>query len=172
MKSESGDRTQERGGDCANCPNSASRAQAELGKPGRRRFLNYLLGTGVVGTAIAILYPVLKFITPPHLIEAAQNTVTAGTVSEMALNSGKIFKFGTQPGLLIRSATGEYKAFSAVCTHLDCIVQYQPEKKQIWCACHNGEYNLSGQNVGGPPPRPLEEYVVNTRGDEIIVSKG
>lgn len=172
MESESDDGIQKRGVDCATCPNSVTRTQPELARPGRRSFLNYLLGTGVVGTAVAVLYPVLKFITPPHLIEAAQNTVTAGTVSEMPLNSGKIFKFGTQPGLLIRSATGEYKAFSAVCTHLDCIVQYQPEKRQIWCACHNGEYNLSGQNVGGPPPRPLDEYVVNTRGDEIIVSKG
>jgi Rieske Fe-S protein len=110
-------------------------------------------------------------IHPAGGIEAAQNSVTAGKVSELALNSGKIFKFGNKPGLLIRSASGEFKAFSAVCTHLDCIVQYEPEKKQIWCACHNGQYNLNGQNVGGPAPRPLEEYVVNTRGEEIVVSK-
>ena len=63
------------------------------------------------------------------------------------------------------------KAFSAVCTHLDCIVQYRPEMKGIWCACHNGQYDLNGQNTGGPPPRPLEEYAVNLRGDEVIVSK-
>jgi len=112
-----------------------------------------------------------QVITPPQVIESAQNSVTAGKVSELALNTGKIFKFGNKPGILIRSATGELKAFSAVCTHLDCIVQYQPDKKQIWCACHNGQYNLSGQNVGGPPPRPLEEFVVNTRGEEIVVSK-
>jgi Rieske Fe-S protein len=88
-----------------------------------------LLGTGFVGTAFAVLYPILKFITPPHLIEAAQNSVTAGKVSDLALNSGKIFKFGNKPGLLIRTASGDFKAFSAICTHLDCIVQYQPEKQ-------------------------------------------
>jgi Rieske Fe-S protein len=156
---------------CADCPNREAGTPADTEAPGRRRFLNYLLGTGFGATALAIFYPILKFITPPEVIEAAQNSVSAGKVSELALNSGKIFKFGNKPGLLIRSATGEYKAFSAVCTHLDCIVQYEPEKKQIWCACHNGQYNLSGQNVGGPAPRPLEEYVVNTRGEEIIVSK-
>ncbi|MEK6288442.1 MAG: ubiquinol-cytochrome c reductase iron-sulfur subunit [Acidobacteriota bacterium] len=143
----------------------------ELDNTGRRRFLNYLLGTGFGATLIAIFYPIIKFITPPQVIEATQNSVTAGKVSELALNSGTIFKFGNKPGLLIRSAAGELKAFSAVCTHLDCIVQYEPDKRQIWCACHNGQYNLSGQNVGGPPPRPLEEYVVNTRGEEIVVSK-
>jgi Rieske Fe-S protein len=98
--------------------------------------------------------------------------VVAGSAKEIAANTGKIFKFGNKPGLLVRTPSGELKAFSATCTHLDCIVQYRPDQKQIWCACHNGQYNLSGQNVGGPPPRPLEEFVVNTRGDEIIVSKG
>ncbi|MFY9571425.1 MAG: Rieske (2Fe-2S) protein [Blastocatellia bacterium] len=155
----------------AQSPNGDSKAQLELHDTGRRRVLNYLLGTGFGATLIAILYPIIKFITPPQVIEATQNSVTAGKVSELALNSGKIFKFGNKPGILIRSASGELKAFSAVCTHLDCIVQYEPEKRQIWCACHNGQYNLSGQNVGGPPPRPLEEYVVNTRGEEIVVSK-
>lgn len=156
---------------CENCPNRDTETSLVSDAPGRRRFLNYLLGTGFGATALAVFYPILKFITPPEIIEAAQNSVTAGKVSELALNSGKIFKFGNEPGLLIRSPTGEFKAFSAVCTHLDCIVQYEPEKKQIWCACHNGQYNLNGQNVGGPAPRPLEEYVVNTRGEEIVVSK-
>jgi Rieske Fe-S protein len=154
-------------GECENCPNKTRVEQA-----GRRRFLNYLLGTSFGATLVAVFYPIIKFITPPAVIEAAQNSVVAGRATEIAVNSGKIFKFGNKPGLLIRTQSGELKAFSAVCTHLDCIVQYQPESKQIWCACHNGQYNLNGQNIGGPPPRPLEEYTVNTRGDEIIVSKG
>jgi Rieske Fe-S protein len=157
--------------ECAQCPDGNPRGPVELDNTGRRRFLNYLLGTGFGATLIAIFYPIIKFITPPQLIEATQNSVSAGKLGELALNSGKIFKFGNKPGILIRSAGGELKAFSAVCTHLDCIVQYEPEKRQIWCACHNGQYNLSGQNIGGPPPRPLEEYVVNTRGEEIVVSK-
>lgn len=144
----------------------------EPASPKRREFLDYLLGTSLGATLLAIFYPVMKFMIPPAITESAQNSVIAGSVKEIAANTGKIFKFGTKPGILVRTPAGELKAFSAVCTHLDCIVQYSPEKKQIWCACHNGQYNMSGQNVGGPPPRPLEEYVVNTRGDEIVVSKG
>ena len=147
-------------------------AQNEPASPKRREFLDYLLGTSLGATLLAIFYPVMKFMIPPAITESAQNSVIAGSVKEIAANTGKIFKFGTKPGILVRTPAGELKAFSAVCTHLDCIVQYSPEKKQIWCACHNGQYNMSGQNVGGPPPRPLEEYVVNTRGDEIVVSKG
>jgi Rieske Fe-S protein len=159
-------------GECANCPNKLATAEGMVEKSGRRRFLNYLLGTSFGATLITIFYPIIRFITPPEIVEAAQNSVVAGKVGELAANSGKIFKFGNKPGLLVRTSSGEVKAFSAVCTHLDCIVQYKPESKQIWCACHNGQFNLSGQNVGGPPPRPLEQYTVNTRGDEIIVSKG
>ena len=124
----------------------------------RRGFLDYLLGTTVFATLGAILYPIFRFMSPPQIIEATQNSVEVGKVSEMAVNTGKIFKFGNKPGIIVRTQSGEFKAFSAECTHLQCIVQYKPESKQIWCACHNGQYNLNGKNVGGPPPRPLEEY--------------
>lgn len=149
-----------------------NQAQKSPASPKRREFLDYLLGTSIGATLLAIFYPIVKFMIPPLVVESAENSVVAGSVKELATNSGKIFKFGTKPGILVRTASGELKAFSAICTHLDCIVQYRPDTKQIWCACHNGQYNMSGQNVGGPPPRPLEEYVVNTRGDEIVVSKG
>lgn len=149
-----------------------NQAQNNPASPKRREFLDYLLGTSIGATLLAIFYPIVKFMIPPQVVESAENSVVAGSVKEIATNSGKIFKFGTKPGILVRTASGELKAFSAICTHLDCIVQYRPDTKQIWCACHNGQYNMSGQNVGGPPPRPLEEYVVNTRGDEIVVSKG
>ena len=137
----------------------------------RRKLLNILLGTSVGATLEALLYPNLKYMIPPEVIAATQTSVVAGRVNELPPNSGKIFKFGNKPALLVRTPTGEYKAFSAVCTHLDCIVQYRPDLRLIWCACHNGQYNLSGKNIAGPPPRPLEEYAVNIRGEEIVVSK-
>ena len=138
---------------------------------GRRRFLDYLLGASTVATLGAIVYPIIRFMSPPQVIESTESSVVAAKLNEVPVNSGKIFKFGSKPGILVRTDSGELKAFSAICTHLDCIVQYQPETKQIWCACHNGHYNLNGKNIGGPPPRPLEEFNVNTRGDEIVVSK-
>ena len=137
----------------------------------RRRFLDILLGSSVVATLGAILYPIFKFMVPPQIVEASQNSVVVGKLNEVPVNTGKIFKFGNKPGIVVRSASGELKAFSAVCTHLECIVQYKSDTKQIWCACHNGQYNLNGKNIGGPPPRPLEEYVVNVRGDEIVVTR-
>ena len=140
--------------------------------PPRRNFLDILLGTSAVATLGAIVYPILRFMSPPQIVESAENSVIAAKLSEVPPNSGKIFKFGNKPGILVHTAQGEFKAFSAVCTHLECIVQYKEDTKQIWCACHNGQYNLSGHNIGGPPPRPLEEFKVNTRGDEVVVTRG
>lgn len=137
----------------------------------RRKFLDYLLGTSAFATLAAILYPILKFMVPPDVVEAQQNSVSAGKAAEIPANTGKIFKFGSKPGIIIRTESGDLKAFSASCTHLDCIVQYDPRGKQIICACHNGIYDLTGKNVSGPPPRPLEEFAVNVKGDEITVTR-
>ena len=67
------------------------------------------------------------------------------------------------------------RAFSAVCTHLDCTVQFKTDTSQLWCACHNGTYDLRGNVVSGPPPRGLEQFTVNLRGEgddaEIVVSR-
>ena len=92
-------------------------------------------------------------------------------LDEVKPNTGQIFKFGSRPAILVRTEAGELRAFSAVCTHLNCTVQYRADLGHIWCACHNGHFDLKGQNIGGPPPRPLDAFVVNIRGTQIVVSK-
>ena len=138
----------------------------------RRTVLNYFLGSSIGATISAIVYPVIQFLIPPVVSEAAQSNVVAATANELRPGTAKIFKFGSSPGLLLRTPTGDVRAFSAVCTHLNCTVQYRPDLEHIWCACHDGHYDINGKNISGPPPRPLEQYEVNVRGDDIIVSKG
>lgn len=138
----------------------------------RRSFLNFFLSTSIGASVVAIFYPVLKYLTPPKAGEPATSSVVAAKVSDLKNNSALIFKFGSKPGILVRTPDGEWRAFSALCTHLDCTVQYKKETTQIWCACHNGTYDLTGKNVSGPPPKPLENYKVNLRGDDVVVSKG
>lgn len=137
----------------------------------RRDFLGWL--TRIAGTALGgfILYPVVRYLVPPRIPEAATRRVLAAKKDEVAPNSGKTFPFGGQPGILIRTADGEYRAFTAVCTHLGCTVQYRDDMRMIWCACHNGHYDLEGRNVSGPPPKPLEPYTVHVEGEDIIVEK-
>ena len=141
------------------------------GAAGRRKFLEFLLGSSVAASLVSILYPILQFVLPPRTAELDADTVVAAKVNELALNAAKIFRFGNRPGLLVRSSDGSYRAFSAICTHLNCTVQYRNRESDIWCACHNGVYDLQGRNVSGPPPRPLEVYDVHVRGDEVVVAR-
>jgi len=138
----------------------------------RRNFLDYLFGAGLAALAASILYPLVRYLIPPRVTEVTHTSVLAGKASEIAANSGKIFAFGGRPAILLRTPEGDLRAFTAVCTHLGCTVQYRADFKHIWCACHDGHYDLHGQVLSGPPPRPLEEYQVTVKGDDVIVSRG
>jgi cytochrome b6-f complex iron-sulfur subunit len=140
--------------------------------PTRRGFINWFLGTSAGAFLLSVLYPLGRYLNPPTAGESTAGTVTLQIKpDDVKANSGQIFKFGNRPGILVRTPAGELRAFSAVCTHLNCTVQYRSDLSQIWCACHNGHYDLGGKNVEGPPPRPLDPYVVNVRGNQIVVSK-
>jgi len=141
-------------------------------KPGRRSFVDLLLGGGLLATVASFLYPVVRFVMPPRVAESMEVSVVAAKVGEVPPNSAKIFKFGNRPALLLHTPAGELKAFDAICTHLNCTVQYRPDYGHIWCACHNGHYDISGKNISGPPPRPLDRLTVAVRGDDIVVSRG
>ena len=130
--------------------------------PGRRKFLNWFLGTSFGALMGSILFPVFRFVSPPDVAEAVTNQVEAGATNDPELleKGFRIVRFGVEPVLLVRVADGDFRAFNATCTHLDCIVEYQKDERRIWCNCHNGHYDLNGQVVAGPPPRPLDPIEV------------
>lgn len=137
-----------------------------------RTLTTWLLSSGIGGLIAAVFYPVARYLIPPRVRESAVSSVTLPfKLSDLAVMSGRIFKFGNQPGILVRTESGELRAFSARCTHLDCIVQYRADLNEIWCACHNGHFDLNGRNISGPPPEPLSAYEVRLRGEDIVVSK-
>ncbi|MBI4011103.1 MAG: Rieske 2Fe-2S domain-containing protein [Candidatus Rokubacteria bacterium] len=146
--------------------------QALADEPSRRRFIDWFLATSAGAFLLSVLYPVGRYLVPPPVGESAAGSVTlAIKPDDLKANTGQIFKFGSRPGILVRTPAGELRAFSAVCTHLNCTVQYRPDLGHIWCACHNGHFDLNGKNIAGPPPRPLDAFAVNARGTQIVVSK-
>jgi Rieske Fe-S protein len=137
----------------------------------KRDFLKYFLGGGVLVWLAAVLYPILAYLKPPKQGDVEVTSVKAGKVSAMEKETGTIVRFGNKPVILVRTSAGEFRAFTATCTHLDCTVQFRKDMGLIWCACHNGKYDLNGRNVAGPPPRPLDEYRVIVQGEDIFISK-
>ena len=146
--------------------------------PSRRSLLNWFLGSSLGALAAAVVYPVLRFLSPPEVAEASTSQVEAGRTNDPEfLESGyKIVQFGSDPVIVLRLADDDFRAFSATCTHLSCIVEFRKSKKVIWCNCHNGQFDLNGNNIAGPPPRPLEAYqvhLVSTSGgaDTVVVAR-
>jgi len=129
------------------------------------------MGAGLIGFAGTVLYPLFAFLKPPKQADVEVSSASAGKLTEFEKGTGKIVRFGNKPVLAIRTPDGNVKAFDATCTHLDCTVQYKKDLEIIWCACHNGKYDLNGKNIAGPPPRPLDEYRVVMKGDEILILK-
>lgn len=137
----------------------------------RRSFLKYLLSGASLALAGFILYPILAYLKPPKSKSLEVNSVKVAKLSEIPIDSSIIFRFGNKPGILVRKSKDDFRAFDATCTHLDCTVQYKKEMGVIWCACHNGKFDLNGKNISGPPPKPLNPYKVVIQGEDIIITK-
>jgi Rieske Fe-S protein len=135
----------------------------------RRRLINRLLATWAGGAMVSVFYPVARYLVPPEIAEAVTPSVSAGPLASLPANSAKIVPFGSAPVILVKTGEGELRAFSATCTHLACTVQYRPDLAEIWCACHNGIYDLNGRNISGPPPAPLTAFDVTLKGDEMVI---
>lgn len=151
----------------------------EQHEPTRRRVLNWFMNSSLGALVLAVVYPIARFVNPPEVPEAATEQVEAGATNDPALlESGfKIIRFGEDPVIVIRVSPTDIRAFSAVCTHLACIVEYQQKQTRIFCNCHNGVYDLNGRVIAGPPPKPLKKFDVNlvaragSQAKTIVVSR-
>jgi cytochrome b6-f complex iron-sulfur subunit len=141
----------------------------------RRAFARVALGGVGLCYVGAIGYPVYRYLKSPVERAAAAAAVTEVTLKDaqkLAPGSALMFKFGPRPALLIHHTDGSWVALEAVCTHLGCTVQYQPERNKIHCACHGGEYDpVTGKNIAGPPPKPLRKYEVKVTDAGLLVSR-
>ena len=145
----------------------------------RRRFLDWFLGTTMGALAAAVLYPVIRYLSPPEAAEAAGTEVEVGLSNDPAFvaDGFTITRLGGEPVIVVRAGAADFRALAATCTHLACIVEYRKDQQLVWCNCHDGRFNLSGQVLGGPPPRPLETFQVNLVPsgqpgvDKVVVSR-
>ena len=137
----------------------------------RRRFIDMLLAGEFVALAAAVLYPIVSYLFPRASHDVVPPEVKVGPAEDIAPGSAKIVKMGVRPVLVLRTRDGELRAMSAVCTHLQCTVQFRPDLNAIHCACHDGKYDLAGRNVSGPPPRPLDTLAVEVRDGTLYVKR-
>ncbi len=139
--------------------------------PTRKTFIQWLLRGGLTAWVGSILYPVFRYMIPPDAPELNVNQIEVGMLVEFPPGTSKIIRMGRTPVLVLRKKNGDFRAMEATCTHLDCTVQFRTETEQVWCACHNGFYDVEGRNLSGPPPKPLGQFDVTVKSEKVIVSK-
>ena len=149
------------------------RSQSREGTPlSRRAWSAWLLKVGLAGLAGYAGWKIFGSRGKKEKPEPPNLTVVAASTNEIQPNSAKTFTFGPHEALLIRLPGGDYCALTAVCTHMGCNVRYLPSVQQVWCPCHKGIYDVNGDVVSGPPPRPLRRYAVTVSSGKILVSNG
>lgn len=137
-------------------------------EPSRRDFLNIAISGTAASLGALSVYPVVSFLAPSG--DAQPRSGDAGDEARFPRGTGRVVVLGSLPALVIRLDDGSFRAFSARCTHLQCVVAYSPERKRIECPCHRGLYSLEGQNIAGPPPAPLKQLVVEVVDGKVTVS--
>ena len=136
----------------------------------RRRFLRYLVGFSAVSTIALVFTPVVAFLVPPKTSSTGAGGKTlVGTTADVPIGKGKVVPLGSKPTIVINTEQG-VKAYSAICTHLGCIVAFDETNGNIACPCHDGRFNpTTGAVVSGPPPAPLSPVTVSVEEDQIFL---
>jgi len=99
--------------------------------------------------------------------EAPGSGASLGKASEVPVGSGKIY--ADKKIVVTQPTEGEFKAFSAVCTHKGCIVS-SVDKAEIHCGCHGSAYSIKdGSVVGGPAPKALAAAKVTDEGGTLKI---
>ena len=115
---------------------------------------------GLAARFLQYLYPVVP---PEQVVE-----VVASRRDAIPANGGIVVNLPAGRVALVDSG-GEVRAFSAICTHLGCVVHWEKEMDHFYCPCHKGMFDKEGRVVGGPPPRPLQRYPVETKDGQVFV---
>lgn len=137
----------------------------------RRRFMT--LGIGAVGTAIALGYvgSAVKFLEPP--VANAETLKEVGKVSDFEEGVPKLITYQgstVEEGVYVLNMGNEgWLALDFHCTHLQCAVNYVDSTKNFICPCHGGVYDLKGNVLSGPPPKPLHRRAIQVQGDSVRV---
>lgn len=127
-------------------------------------------GTSTRRRTVALAKPAPS--TPGGSPQPALPGTEVGLVSALAVGQGLPFTYPADgsPAWVVRPSTDSFVAFSAVCTHAGCTVDYDPGGHAFVCPCHNGVYDgRTGQVLAGPPPAPLTPYPVRVVDGQIRV---
>lgn len=138
-------------------------------QPSRRTFLDAAMKAGMVAGAGAMAVPAALYLLPARERGPQDLVVKAGPAEGFEPGTARFLQADGRPIVVLSLGGERFRAFSAICTHLGCVVQWDPANRRILCPCHAGFFGTDGRVISGPPPRALPEYEVVRVGGELHV---
>lgn len=131
--------------------------------------LRFLLTFSIVSTVVGVLTPVFGYLWPPSSsAQGGAGRVLLGNLADIPPGTAKVVPLGTRPIIVVHDAGGKVYGFSAVCTHLACVVEWDEARQFILCPCHDARFNATtGALISGPAPAPLPPVPLVVEGSEI-----
>ena len=148
---------------------------------GRRQFMNLLTFGAVTGTALGALYPVIKYFIPPSSGGAGGGVTAKDALGKDIAVKDFLASHAVGDRVLAQGLKGDPTyivvessesiadyGINAVCTHLGCVVPWNPNENKFICPCHGSQYNNEGKVVRGPAPLSLALAHANVTEDGTI----
>jgi len=147
----------------------------------RRTFFHWvtLAAAGLVGVGLSI--PLLSTLISPAFQRRRRDWVDVGAADDLPSGHPKQLDHVTtvRDGWLettshkavwaVKQAQGDIRVFSPICTHLGCGYRWDETEKKFLCPCHGSSYDVTGQVLGGPAPRPLDTLPSKVEGGRLLV---
>lgn len=147
----------------------------------RRSFFSWVTAgiAGLIGVGLAV--PLLGYIISPALKRRERTWVDVGGVGDVPAGEPKQLDHVTtiQDGYLqtrsqkavwaVKRPDGEITVFAPKCTHLGCGYRWADEEKQFKCPCHGSVFDVNGQVLAGPAPRPLDRLPAKIENGRLMV---
>jgi cytochrome b6-f complex iron-sulfur subunit len=133
----------------------------------RRKLIGYAWIGAVLVVIGELIAGTFAFLWPKKKEGKGEKIFIAGKVNDFKI--GDIIYFRKERVYVQRLEQG-FIVFSAVCTHLKCIVNWNEVKKIFECPCHGAKFNRNGEVLEGPPPRPLDLLKLQIVEEKIVVN--
>ena len=127
--------------------------------PRRRDFLEKM-AIGSVGGAGLLAFAGVVQLPLPQVLNEPPSIFKIGFPSDYPLNTYMLLQ--ERNVYILRTSEG-FRALSAICTHLGCIVSLTPDG--FHCPCHGSRFDTDGNVISGPAPKPLEWLQINLAPD-------
>jgi len=137
----------------------------------RRELLKVGLVTSGVLAGASVLGPLGLYLNAPA-DERFEDEIAVAQVDAVPVGGAVARVVDGEDVVLIRRDEQHFVALSATCTHSEvCVVRWDPDRGQLLCPCHHGVFDLHGNVVSGPPPRPLASRTVVVRDGNVYIRR-